>query len=61
MNIDPGKREEIKKALHSAGLGDILLDRAVDQLAAYDSKSCDSGCMYGCEACCNSGTANRNG
>jgi hypothetical protein len=50
------KREELREALSKANIGELLIDRFVDQLLGA---SCQAGCEEGCNQCCESGTANR--
>lgn len=53
--IDEKKIEEISKAMAKLGLGEIMIER----LLRSGLMCCDEACVYGCAACCASGTANR--
>ena len=54
--MDPDKRKALGEALAKANVGELLIDRFLDQLLGG---SCQAGCEEGCNQCCESGTANR--
>ncbi len=55
--MDARKKEELKKALIAAKVGEVLVDEFIGDL--LNRTACDEGCYAGCSKCCSSGSANR--